>query len=189
MLKSRIRNQLRRRSIAPAPDRDRCGGRDFYRKPVRVSRCSAADDASTGRSGTPSRRNAVARRRSPRLTNAIAAASQVNSWRIARPTAPMRPKLTWAVHRPNKSAPATTRHARCRLLAGSRACNSIRMSVHGFRSEYFDSNPSQPHRKSPGKANNHVRRRHVDVWRRRVKSHHGQSNIRGHDGNTWTGPQ
>ena len=92
-------------------------------------------------------------------SNAIAAASQVNSWRIAPPTAPTPPSSTCAVHRPNKSAPATTRHARCRLLAGSRACNSIRMSFSGFRPDYCNSKPSQPHRESPGKAINHVRRR------------------------------
>ena len=41
--------QLSRRSIAPFLTETRCGLKDFYRKPVRVSRCSAADDASTGR--------------------------------------------------------------------------------------------------------------------------------------------
>jgi hypothetical protein len=33
----------------PLLTESRCGLKDFYRKPVRVSRCSAADDASTGR--------------------------------------------------------------------------------------------------------------------------------------------
>jgi hypothetical protein len=151
--------------------------RIFHRKPVRVSRCSAADDASTGRYETPSRRNAVARRRSPRLTNAIAAASQVNSWRIMRPTVPMRPKLTCAVQRPNKSAPATTRHARCRLLAGSRACNSIRISfMDSDRTIRLKAESTTP--ESPDKAINHPRRCHVHERGRRMKPRHCQFNIR-----------
>jgi len=100
-----------------------------HRKPVMVSRRSAAGDASTGRYGTPNRRTAVARRCRPRRTNRIAAASLVNSWRIVRPAAPIRPKLTCAIQRPNRSAPATTRQARRRFWAGSLACSSMRISV------------------------------------------------------------
>ena len=136
-----MRASLHQRARGPAATepkvRSRLGSRTacpeapiaIQRRPVMTRRPSAAGDASTGRYARPDRRTAAARRRRPRLTNRIAAASLVNSWRVVRPAAPIRPKLTYAVQRPNRSAPATTRQGRCRFGPGSLACNSMRISV------------------------------------------------------------